>query len=141
LNFGSREADVPRVIAALQTCTQMKRLVLSGFQLCFTSEQLAICLAPMLQLEILALDDCETLTSLSFLAAGNLHHTLKTLNIGDCESSIPVGEIHMIHALHSLRKLFLSRETFDESLSVADQQPYNPPSQIFPLLTEFFYQA
>ncbi len=135
---GANAVDIPRVMAALQTCAQLIELKLWGFSgFDYTSEQLASCLERMPRLQTLAVASCNALHSLSFLAAGTLAATLTTLEIGNCNKRIPIAELHKVHALRGLRTLSLSPNTFDEPLSAFIQQLYTPPSYVLPALTTF----
>ncbi len=137
---GGQAVEIPRVMAAMQTCTQLTELKLCGMCFYFTSEQLASCLERMPRLQSLSLVFCQQVESLSFLSVGALTATLTKLQIGICHKRIPIDELHKVHALRSLRSLQLSSYTFDSELSSFQQKLYTPPSFVLPALQEFRYQ-
>ncbi len=142
LGFGVGGAvQIPNVVAALQTCTQLTELTLYGWGgFDFTSEQLASCLQRMPRLCSLVLLCCSNaLRSLSFLAVGTLASTLTKLEICNGVKRIPLTELHRVHALQSLRTLRLDKQTFDADFNEFMLRLYTPPSRILPALQIFEY--
>ncbi len=132
--------DTPRVMAALQTCTQLTELALSGFDgFNFTSEQLASCLQHMPRMQKLDLRHCIALSSLSFLAVGTLPSTLTCLCIGDTDRDIPFDDLEFTHQLCALRSLTLNECTFDDEIGTLMRKLHTPPSRLIPSLQRFTY--
>ncbi len=102
----------------------------------YTSDQLASCLERMPRLQLLSLSDCTALHSLSFLYVGTLAATLTSLELNGDVRSIPLAELHKVHALQSLRSLRLSLHVFDAEFNQF-MRLYTPPSRILPTLQSF----
>jgi len=136
---GGNQVDVPRCLAALQTCTRMQELTMHSTCFHVTSTQLASCLQRMPLLHTLSLGRCQGLQSLAFLSAGSLRSTLTALRLSECAPRLPLTEMQHVYALRHLRELELSDRLFSSALHFPQLRFHTPPSPLLPQLEEFAY--
>jgi len=127
-NRGPR--DMERFLQALGACTQLRELTLRDDdvdELRFSSVQLRACLARLPNLSKLEIVGATDVTTLKFLAAGGLSHSLTELRLQNFSHRPPLLELQYVLQLRSLRSQTLCN-VFDAPLSAADKQQINPPS-------------
>jgi hypothetical protein len=139
INEGNAHAvatfNLERVIAALQSCTQLTELRVDNSSPAFrpTVQQLSACLQHMPQLRSLHLSGVRKLRSLVFLAQDSLARSLRKLCLDTFHPRLPQSAQVHAYALAYLEELQLDN-VFQEGF---DPAPYQLPSAIFPRLVTF----
>jgi hypothetical protein len=131
--------DAHTLVAVLQTCTGLQRLMINCRGIRITSEQLHECLQCMPVLEDLSFIDAPA--SLSWTSAGTLPKTLTHVSLHGILHLIPAEELPKLHTLAQLQDLHVSpgalrKDCEDSHLAL---QTLHVPSVALPLLRTFSY--
>jgi hypothetical protein len=147
--FCAVRPDTPRVLSTLHSFVGLMELEIFNdapesayngtFQLRFTSDELAACLAHMPLLTSLCLWHSANLRSLRFLSIGPVTRALKRLTLLSFHPRLPLAELSHVHALSALTELTLDA-VFDRLPDADTLQLYRPPSVILPTLTQVSFR-